>query len=454
MITSINDFKKTLNESLSVDRKQDFKLKLLIQTAKEMIDAKIKFEIAELKKKTANNELKEILQKLETHSIICNGVLIEMIDDYESSSIDFNGYEKFVADSLDILGEQYIEMHNKISEIATQISGKEYTRINKNTKNIPNGLTEGFGDTANKFINWIKGIKRSVMAFLNRSNAQIENIKSKLASIKSSQAFESKMNESGNVSKYATMIINALKKHGESSYLDILYNNNIAKGSGQDGSMYQNLIKLRNDGTITYRKVGNKFIYALANVNINSNAIIDVPDTDTTPLPNDALVEALSKASEAISHAEEEKFYEELYRTKQAQVISLLKEFKAKKIAIDDKIIQLITEEKKPKLSKSEYMDKMSNAEEVGEAIAEMAQSLFSMYSKTHSVSGSVRQYKDDSNSPDGTLGATFDYVFKTVKLPTNESDSFLTRVINKIKRFFSNFKIASKRMDMALSQI
>ena len=459
MITSLNDFKKILNESLSTDRKKDFKLKLLIQTAKEMIDAKMQFEIAQLAKKAKNVELQDLLKQMETHSIICNGVLLEFVSDFESSSVDFKGYEEFIQNSVDIIGEQYKEMHDKIKLISTKMSdGKEYIRMGKNTKNNPDGIVEGFGDVVNTFKSWILRMKRSIMSFLNRSTEQINNIKDQYHMLKANAGVtESNISEAIAVSKYATMIINTLTKLNECSYLDLLQDNGIGKGSTYDASMYQNLTKLRNDGTVTYRKEGRKFIYKLANAITPAvvNTIVDVPVNDPTPVSNDALVEALDKAIEIINTTEEEKFYEELYRSKQQQVISLLKEFDAKKIAIDDKIAMLITEASKPTLSKAEYMDKMSNAAEVGDAVAEMAQNLFSMYTKVHSVSGSLRQYKDDSNSPSGTLGATFDYVFKTVRLPeTNESESFITRLANRIKRFFSNFRIASKKLDMALNQI
>lgn len=73
-ITNLEDFKiyetKRLNEALSVDRKKDAKLKILIQEARELIDAKMKLkEIAELRK-IKNNELKDALEDIKEASII------------------------------------------------------------------------------------------------------------------------------------------------------------------------------------------------------------------------------------------------------------------------------------------------------------------------------------------------------------------------------------------------
>jgi len=457
MITSLNVFKKLYESSLSTDRKTDFKLKYLIQTAKELVDAKLKLEIATAIRKTKNAELVELLKEMETHSIICNGVLLEFIDDYESSSVDFKGYEQFLADSIDVIGDQYKEMHDKIAQITTQMSGgKEYIRINKNTKNNPEGIIEGFGDAVNNLKTWILRIKRSVMAFLNRSSQQINDIKNTYQSLKNNVAYESKINENTFRSKYQNLIVQHLT-NGDLSYLDLLAACGFKPGTSQDYGLYLNIQKLRSLNVIKYVKNGRKFIYSLTNTTtpVATANLVDVPATVSKPVSNEAIVEALAKASEIISVTEEEKFYEELVEVKKQQVIDLLKEFNAKKLAIDDKIAMLITEAPKLTLNKAEYMDKMTNAAEVGDAVSEMAQNLFSLYTKAHSVTGSLRQFKDDSNSANGTLGATFDYVFKTVSLPeANESESFITRLTNRIKRFFSNFKIASKRADMALNQI
>lgn len=189
---------------------------------------------------------------------------------------------------------------------------------------------------------------------------------------------------------------------------------------------------------------------ALSFQQLNTNESVSSNDL------NDVAV-VLEKAKVLIETAEQEKYFLELAKVKELQVIKMLEEFKAKSVAIDDKIIQLIKIAPKNKVSETDYMNYMTNAEMVGEGVSDMANSLFSLYTKVSQVSGSVRQYADDSNSPDGTFNATFDYVFKTVRLPDAKSESissFISNIAEKIKRFFSNFRIASKKVDNALNHI
>ena len=112
----------------------------------------------------------------------------------------------------------------------------------------------------------------------------------------------------------------------------------------------------------------------------------------------------LVKAKEAIELAQKQSYFEELAKVQEEQVIALLKEFNSKSIAIDDVILNLIRTESKPVLDTAEYEKNMTNAEQVGDAVALMSKALIEIHKNTVNVSGSVRQYKDDSNSPDGTF--------------------------------------------------
>jgi hypothetical protein len=154
---------------------------------------------------------------------------------------------------------------------------------------------------------------------------------------------------------------------------------------------------------------------------------------------------------------------EELAKMKQEQIIALLKEFDAKSIAIDDKIVRLISIEGKEKLDQAMYVDYITNAEKVNEGIAEMAMNLMSIHTKVIEVSGSVRHYADDTNLPEGTLDASFDWERKTVRPPASETPSeevkegvmsFFKNIWNSIKSFFGAFKVASAEVDVALDNI
>lgn len=164
----------------------------------------------------------------------------------------------------------------------------------------------------------------------------------------------------------------------------------------------------------------------------------------------------LVKAKEAIKLAQKQSYFEELAKVQEEQVIALLKEFNSKSIAIDDVILNLIRTESKPVLDTAEYEKNMTNAEQVGDAVALMSKALIEIHKNTINVSGSVRQYKDDSNSEEGTFNAHFDWENKTVIPPTaNEGiGDYVKSAWNSIKRFFLRFKMASKRFDTALENI
>lgn len=374
MITNINQYRKIL-ESLTSDRTQRMKLDLLMQTAKEMIDAYDKAEAFKIAKTAKNEEIKQVLEELGTHSIVCKGVLIEIVGTFDNHSTNLTEYTKFVESSVEILGKQYKEMHDKMTEVSTKMSnGTEYLRFNKNPKNLDSGTMEGIGNIMQTVSNWITNLKSWFNNFLLKANEEINNIKQNL--------------------KYQTK-----------------------------------------------------------NVITNNESIINENDN------NSLVVEALKKASLLIDDAENEKYFLELAKIKEQQVIAMLNEFKAKKLAIDDKVLSLIKIESKPSLDKATYMNNMSNAEIVTESVADMAQNLFSLYTKSFQTSGSVRQYKDDSGLPEGTLGASFDWIIKQVVAPTTTSNEnkivdFIKNAIRKLKQYVSGFKIASKRADMALSEI
>lgn len=461
MITNINEFRKVFglnmtNEALSDDRKTKMKLDLLMQTAKEMIEAYDKAEAFEIAKKAKNEEIKGVLEKLGTHSIICKGVLIEMVGTYDNHSTNLTEYTKFVEDSVDVLGKQYKEMHDKIMAASTEMSkGTEYLRFNKNTKNQPNGTMEGIGDT---IVSWFTSLKNWFTGFLPRANQEINAIKKGLAYQKGLTVTES-VNENTFKSKYKQMIFDNLSKQSY-NYLDLAKACGIQPGdTSENYGLYRNIQLLLEENIISRVKNGKVFVYSLAVPVATIEPAKKVDVTVDIPVDNVLLSEALVKASALIEDAENEKYFLELAKIKEQQVIAMLNEFKAKKLAIDDKVLSLIKIESKPTLDKAAFMDSMTNADIVTESVADMAQNLFSLYTKSFQTSGSVRQYKDDSGLPEGTLGASFDWIIKQVVAPVgatkeNKIVDFVRNAVAKLKRYVSSFRIASKRADMALNEI
>ena len=270
----------------------------------------------------------------------------------------------------------------------------------------------------------------------------------------------------GRESKYKNKIVEVLATSNDLSYLELFDKTGFTTTS-EDYGLYRNVQLLLEDNIITRFKDGRKYRYNLDSTVDTTQ--IDMTDATTGPVDNAPVVEALEKAKEVIENAEQEKYYEELAKVKQKQVMDLLREFGAKKVAIDDKIVSLIEVQESTRIDMEKYQDYMMNADEVSESIADMATNLFGLYTKVSKVSGSVRQFADDQGLEDGTLNATFDYVFKTVTKPEDNLNnpkrttvepveegigSWIKKVWRGIKRFFSNFRISSKRVDIALKNI
>ena len=135
MITKIKNFKLHL-ESLSSDRAEQAKKQMLIDTCKQMIADYEESDKYEELKKTANNDVKEILQKFNKSSVIASGVLIEVIGGFQTHILYLKKYNDFVEKSVDILGKDYKEASDKMKELATKFSDESsYLRFNKNPKN-------------------------------------------------------------------------------------------------------------------------------------------------------------------------------------------------------------------------------------------------------------------------------------------------------------------------------
>lgn len=377
MFTNLQSFK----ESLSNDKSNDAKLRMLIETAKEMMAAYNKAEEFENLKKEGNKEIEALLDAYNKTSIIANNTLIEVVKPYTSNRLNTKEYLSFVETSIDTIGADFKKVHDQVVILATKMSdGSEYIRANNNTKNLPTGTiikNEGLSDIWNAIGNWF-------VMFKQRFFKLISNVQSEL---------------------------NNIKIHASTFLPDEI---------------------VTSEGKIT----------------------------ENNDPSSDQVLALLEKAKKTLEHAKEQSYYEELGKMKENMVISLLKDFNAKGVVIDNKILALIKIQPKEKLELGLYADYITNAEKVNEGIAEMASNLMALHTSISEVSGSVRHYKDDSNSPEGTFDATFDYVNKKVIPPISDTTvkegfgSIVKTIWNKIKLFFSNFKLASKKVDNALEAL
>lgn len=166
----------------------------------------------------------------------------------------------------------------------------------------------------------------------------------------------------------------------------------------------------------------------------------------------DLIVKILAKAKEAIDYGMEEAYYVELAKSKEPMIMQLLDDFQAKSVAIGDTILNMVRTPGKEVFDMKAYEEKITNAEQVGEATAAMAKNLMDLYRKSIPVSGSIRHIKDDTGSPDGTFNVRFNHKTLKTELPKNESVS--NAIASLIRGIFALFKSNSKKVDKALAKI
>lgn len=433
MITKISDFK--INESLSGDRAREAKLQILIDTARQMIENYKKAEEFEQLKNEKNIEVKEVLERLNKTSVIAEGVLIEVIKPFQQKRFSSKAYFDFVETSVGTISEDFRLLSNEIKATSIKMSAeKEYIRTNKNTRNKETGtMSEGIGDFYNNIKNWVQAFVSKLSVLLNKTERDLGIIMAKAE--KFSSMVESAKDD---VIFLKTQLQKAYEAGGENMEYNEMY------GYNQTVS-FEDWFKKEYNPTFNVNEDLSPEEERRLRRNRSSR------DSHARRREQNKNVEnVLVKAKEAIELAQKQSYFEELAKVQEEQVIALLKEFNSKSIAIDDVILNLIRTESKPVLDTAEYEKNMTNAEQVGDAVALMSKALIEIHKNTVNISGSVRQYKDDSNSPEGTFNARFDWENKTVKIPENaQNDKHNYMMLSRLKsdcEYFLGFGNGSER--------
>lgn len=433
MITKISDFK--INESLSSDRAREAKLQILIDTARQMIENYKKAEEFEQLKNEKNIEVKEVLERLNKTSVIAEGVLIEVIKPFQQKRFSSKAYFDFVETSVGTISEDFRLLSNEIKATSIKMSAeKEYIRTNKNTRNKETGtMSEGIGDFYNNIKNWVQAFVSKLSVLLNKTERDLGIIMAKAE--KFSSMVESAKDD---VIFLKTQLQKAYEAGGENMEYDEMY------GYNQTVS-FEDWFKKEYNPTFNV----NEDLSPEEERRLRRNRASR--DSHARRREQNKNVETvLVKAKEAIELAQKQSYFEELAKVQEEQVIALLKEFNSKSIAIDDVILNLIRTESKPVLDTAEYEKNMTNAELVGDAVALMSKGLIEIHKNTVNISGSVRQYKDDSESPEGTFNARFDWENKTVKIPENaQNDKHNYMMLSRLKsdcEYFLGFGNGSER--------
>lgn len=388
MFTTINEFKSFLiKESNSSDRADKAKLEILIQKCKEMLENTKKMEEFEALKKEKNEEVKKLLTKIKSTSIIANGVLIQIIKPYQKKSIDSKEYFKFLEESTNILTDDFREISEQIKEVSKKTNpAKKYLRTNKNTRNEEEGTMK---TNENKVVDFFKNIYSKFKSIFTKIDKDLERI------VKKAEKFDIKISLNENVLNEELTPEQAEQKR-------------LARNA------YSNEYKLKQR----------------------------------------TVVKALENAKLAIELAQNEEYYKQLVALQKAEITNLLEQFNAKSIAIGEKIIALTNTAESETFDIKKYQEQITNAELVEQNVAIMAEALLKMFEKTTEVPGYVAHYKDDTNSPEGTLDATFDYENKTVKLKESVLSDAFNKIMGKLRIFFARFNKASNNVDNALQNI
>jgi hypothetical protein len=486
MITSINDYKK-INESLSKERERAAKLETLIKLGREMIDAYKKVdEIKELKKVKDDN-IQELLTKLNETSIIAKGTLIEVIKPFKQNRLSSSAYFSFVENSVNVISADFKSISDEIKMAANKMSTASTTlRKTNNAKNKVTGemTAEGLKDVWAGVVKVLSGWMSKFGSLLNKTQKHLESINTKAA--KFLTVTESLTVTEGFVDNI--FIADLYDDDQEIIMRQIIQKLELKFDTINMQEVFQTIASLSFDLITLNINIDDNFYKFVEMTNLNSAVVkdnIDIVIKNNTSMflrdesiLNEELTEddrlarnkysreykqrqrnivsVLEQAKETIVLAEESEYYTQLAKTNEKMIINLLKEFKSKSIAIDDKIISLVNTAASDKFDFSIYQEKITNAEEVGDAVALMAKALLDVHRNVVEMSGSVRQYKDDTASQDGTMGASFDYVNKTVKLPegkTNEGKEFNYMLLSRLQSDCEYFLGYGNRRENALHQ-
>lgn len=508
MYTSIKLFK----ESLSSDVKFNTKVKSLIEKIERLNKIKSEIDDIDAKLDVENEQIKEVLQKMNTHSIICDGILIEIYGSYKSNRFSETKFFTAIEDSVDLLGDDLKEIAEKYREIYSKEVDIKYLKGNQNATKTragrPDGdytVNEGVLDTIKKWFNSLLNWSKS---FFKRAENNLKTVQKNLAKAGLQVSITESMDDAINTkqiiahdkysnpnsfvklsesllsyighSKYKKRILLLLSRNEYCQFLDL----NGGTYNGMSNTLYY-LGELAAAG-IAYRiKKGRSFLYFLTpygiqlcneteeykvsfsvtatesdavkavaeNPEINKEATYDPADIVARPkltFDKSSLGEALELSKELIQtnkrklelKAEEEQLKEE--------AIKLFEELNLLDIVVNDKIYKLYSM-KRTYLSATEFQKAITTVENVGEDIANTMSDIIAQTISEFDVAGSVRQFKDDSNLPDGTLGAHFDHETKRV-VPANENviNKFVSWVFKQVQKLFN----LRKRVETKLNTI
>lgn len=501
IINSYDIFK----ESLKNDMAFDAKVKNLIAKLERLQEIQNEKKNIEEKLVQDNTELSGVLTKMKAHSIIVDGILLEMVPAYQSNRFSDKAFFEAVNEAADILGKDILETANKYKEIYSKTTEFKFLKGNANatktraarphgdfTKN--EGLFDGVRDFFNNIINWAK-------SFFVKAERNIERVKDILAGVGvfiNTQPLNEDMSQVGNTpqigsahqqvtsmnkliasrnlikyigrSVYKQKIFDVLSTQEYATINEVHANGNTSKGLTNTVAF---LAELTTMGLVYRIKSGRVYKYFLspdgitlceengmtishkANPQAAQKAITQDPEINkpaydpAAPVKIDAVTydttylgEALKLAKISIDSNKQKLQLEAEEELIKEEAAKLFEELNLLDVVINDKIYKLYSQSRKY-LQATEFQKAITTIENVGTEMADTFTDLIANSVNYFDVSGSLRQYSDDSKSPDGTLGAHFNHTTLKVEPPVQES------VINEniFRKAFSWIKGAFRKM-------
>lgn len=516
MITNIKLFKESLSKDVAFDTKK----RLLMEKINRLINVKSEIEKINNDLNIQNDKVRSILEKMNTHSIICNGVLIEIYKNFESNRFNDKQFFETLESNVDNLGQDVLDIANKYKEIYEYKKTIKFTKGNKNgtAKNAPRPdgdytinpvVKEGFNDIVKTVGSFFRNLFIWARSFFKRANQNLINIQNNLASIGINVSITEKLNESadnkfeylinmkkvkslietkdiylyiGN-SKYRRFVIDKLSKnndlklkdlHLHSTYsgssntltvlVELIFCGFVVRNKLSEKNIIYNLtsdgydLLIENKMTPTIQRPNISGVQAseeTGNIIYNPAKPIEVqkPTYDTSYVS-----EALQISKEAIEINKNKLSLQTEEEMLKSDIVKLFEELNLLEIVVGDKIHKLYTQER-TYLNSSEFQKAITTVDNVGEEIADLMTDLVSQHVKEFEVTGSIRQFSDTSNSPDGTLGAHFDHETKRVVTERKYrrkriNENILTKAWNWIKKSISKIINVRKNVESKLAKI
>lgn len=511
MITNYRIFEASISKQAQLDAMKEE----LVATLEQILDLRDEIELKGAKLKTSSARLQTELEQLGHFSVVCKDVIFEIIGEYESSRFDMKDFDAnfstIVADLGD-LGQLVQEGYDKAIELSTTITpASSSLRVGKRTKkqeNDPSGTIhyEAFGDNILRFISRIKAWFRS---FFTRAESKLQELVNKYnlsvnvnfgAVTESKSINERAINKDGghqiylidtpDIKRYIgrsitkKMVVETLAVSAPS--FQELVNQAVGEGRSKTGVslvlselMHAGLVErkggsARSGAAYTLTQTGADLIGGYVSVSttpvaggtpkqvdeVDPGLIADALDSiaDDIEEQEDVLLENIQDFERTFELNQELKTDEAKLKLLNERAVALMKELGVSSVALRDKSISITNRKESSKVSTKQFQEFITDAETVGEEVADIMISMIPNFMKTGTTSGYTRFSKGENEGEfaDGTVNKKFNWDTKTIEGKVNENifKRGWNYIVNLFNRFIKRLSGANKKMLALLDTI